>query len=215
MSEAPLSDFDTPESDFDVATVESVLGGVVPAKKQARDPAYKKLAADTRALTYQQRVFIRTLLTCAMNMRAATRKMRANGFTITQGTPVRWMKTPAFRSVVERYTDLMCAEVGIGSPQHIMLRINDVVENALEPVPMYHSGMPVMNPETGTVQKEVDRGSALKGLELLGKHAGAFRSDEEQSNRVTVVLDFSGESMQGEQESERVDAIDGEFEETK
>lgn len=211
-----LSEFDAPESEFDVATVDSVLGAVVPAKKQDRDASYKKLAADTRALTYQQRVFVRTMLASGMNMRASCRKMNAAGIKIDQKTPVKWMQRPAFRSVIERYTDLMCAQVGVGSPRHIMLRINDVVENALEPVPMVHNGQGVVI--DGERMVEIDRGSALKGLELMGKHAGAFRSDEEQSNRVTVVLDFSGEAMQGEQESETVersDAIDGEFEEAK
>jgi hypothetical protein len=71
----------------------------------------------------------------------------------------------------------------------------------------------VFNPDRpGEILKEVDRGSALKGLEMLGKAAGAFRKDEENSQRVTVVLDFSGEQMQGEQESE---VIDGEFVEVK
>jgi hypothetical protein len=118
----------------------------------------------------------------------------------------RWMMNPAFKSIVERYTQLALEHAGVGSPAQILLRIDAVVEDALEP-------QPVVSRRTGEIiGHEADRGAALKGLELLGKAAGAFRKDEENSQRVTVVLDFSGDAMQGEQESE---AIEGEAVEVK
>lgn len=210
MGETPLSDFDEPEV---LDALESVFDKpLVPVAKrqQQRDASYRQLALDTRALTYQQRVFIRMLLGCGMNMRAACRKMNAAGIKIDQKTPVNWMGRPAFKSVVDRYTDLMCTQAGVTSPSQTVLRINEVVEDALVPVPMVHNGQGVVI--DGERIMEVDRGSALKGLEMIGKFNGAFRKDEENSQRVTVVLDFSGEAMQGEQESERIEnAIDGDF----
>jgi hypothetical protein len=215
MAEINFSEFDLPEEE-----VNDTLRAVFDKSIAAADPERKKtelrsLAADTRLLSFRQRLYLRYLFASQMRIRAAVNKMNQNLDIepIKEGTVRSWHKDQNFKSIIERYTQLMLETTGIGSASRILLRIDGVVEDALTPVPVLHQGLPVFDPDRpGEILKEVDRGSALKGLEMLGKAAGAFRKDEENSQRVTVVLDFSGEQMQGEQESE---VIDGEFVEVK
>lgn len=180
----------------------------VEKRKTQRAAEYRILAADTRGLSLRQRMFVRAMLSCQMRPSVAMRKVNeglAAADRLKQTTVSRWMKDGVFKSILERYTQLLLDYTGVASPAQTLLRIDAVVEDALTPVPMYHNGIALLNPETGAIQKEVDRGAALKGLELLGKASGVFRKDEENSQRVTVVLDFSGEQMQGEQESEVIE----------
>jgi hypothetical protein len=218
MSEAPLSDFDvTEEEAAAVDAVSAVVGKPILEQSPERKLAeMKSLAAATRNLTLRQRLYLRYLLGSQMRPKVALRKFNENfsNEPLKESTVRDWhRRRNHFSSVLDRYTQLMLEQSGVGNPARILLRIDGVVEDALTPVPVLHQGLPVFNPDRpGEILKEVDRGSALKGLEMLGKAAGAFRKDEENSQRVTVVLDFSGEQMQGEQESE---VIDGEFVEVK
>lgn len=209
--EQPLSEFDLPEEE--VAALESIFDKpvVAAAKSDSGKLAeYASLAKATRELPLRQRAFLRSMLANQMRPDVARRKLALAGIKIDHHATARWMKDPEFKILLDRYTQLMLDQAGIGSPSRILLRIDGVVEDALQPVPVIYQGLPVVDPKReGEYLMEVDRGSALKGLELLGKAAGAFRKDEENSARVTVVLDFSGEQMQGEQESE---VIEGEVE---
>lgn len=209
-------EFDEPQSDFEdiepeaVTALESVLGKpiIVSEQRKAQKVAeYKQLAVDTRKLSARQRLYLRYLLASQMRPAVAIRAMAKNMDIepLKEGTIREWHRRNDFRAIVSRYTQLMLDVSGVGSPAQTLLRIDAVVEDALTPVPMYHNGKALVNPETGQVQKEVDRGSALKGLEMIGKAAGMFRKDEENSQRVTVVLDFSGEAPVGEQESEIIE----------
>jgi hypothetical protein len=122
-------------------------------------------------------------------------------------TVYRWLRDSRLRALVERYSDLAAEAAGIGNVTTTMLRIDAIVEEALEE-------QPIIDRKGNVVGHAKDFKAALKGLEMLGKSQGAFREDEEDRRRVTVVLDFSGDRQQGDQESENVeDAIDGEFEE--
>ena len=210
MTESPLSEFDVEPEVADA--LQSVFDKPPVAVDRARKAAeYKTLAADTRKLSLRQRLYIRHLLASQMRQRVALNKMNAGlpfEDRLKESTVRNWHRRNDFRSIVERYAQLALEQSGVGSSAQILVRIDGVVEDALTPVPMYHNGIALRAPD-GSVQTEVDRGNALKGLELLGKAAGTFRKDEENSTRVTVVLDFSGEQMQGEQESE---IVDGDFE---
>lgn len=214
------SEFDEPESAFDLAEDTEVLGvlesvfdkPLVPVEKRKiqRAAEHKLLAADIRELTLRQRLFVRAMLSCQMRPAAAIRevnKTAMRGGQLSQTSVSRWMRDLKFKSIIERCMQVLIDTTGVANPSQTLLRIDAIVEDALMPVPMYHNGLALRDPE-GNVQKEVDRGSALKGLELLGKAAGVFRKDEENSQRVTVVLDFSGDAPAGEQESE---IIEGDF----
>lgn len=211
------SEFDEPESEFDFAEDPEVLGvlqsvfdkPLVPIERRKMQKAaeMRRLADDIRQLTLRQRLFVRAMMGCQMRPAAAIREVNK---TITRGGPLnqssvcRWYREPWFKSIVERCTQVLLDVTGVASPAQTLLRIDAIVEDALTPVTMYHDGRPLRD-ELGEVQKEVDRGSALKGLELLGKASGTFRKDEENSARVTVVLDFSGEAPVGEQEREIIE----------
>lgn len=219
MTESGLSEFDFPEAETDVeveaATADALAtiydAPLVPPAKRAAQKAeeYRTLAADTRKLSYRQRLYLRHLLASQMRANVAHRKMNegvAPEDQITLGTIRSWHRRRDFTEIVNRYTQLALEHAGVGNSAQILLRIDAVVEDALIP-------QPIVSRRSGEViGHSVDSSTALKGLELLGKAAGTFRKDEEQSNRVTVVLDFSGEQMQGEQESE---VIDGEAHEIK
>ena len=39
-----------------------------------------------------------------------------------------------------------------------------------------------------------DPGNALKGLEILGRHLGMFKADNDQKDRLVIIKDFTGEA---------------------
>jgi hypothetical protein len=179
-----------------------------------RDPAYRSLAVEARALPHRQRLFLRFMVTNQMHARRAIAAMnKAMGTDFGISTANSWMTQPGFRTLLEKYAELAIAASGVQSVPSILMRIDAVVEDALVPTPMIYKGSLVRDtrdPLGEATIMEVDRGSALKGLEMLGKSAGAFKADEQDQRRVTVVLDFSGDAPAGEAESE---VLDGEFEE--
>lgn len=174
------------------------------------DPRFGNLAADTRQLPLRQKLLLRCLLTNQMHPARAIRAM--NKALEKMGAPkvdtsavYRWMRGKQFQGLVQRYSDLAAEAAGVGNVASTLLRIDQIVEEALE-------AQPILDRNRNVVGYAKDFKAALKGLELLGKTQGAFRENEEDKRRVTVVLDFSGERQQGEQESETVDtAIDGEY----
>jgi hypothetical protein len=186
----------------------------IESKKRVRDPAYRSLAQEVRALPHRQRLFLRFMVTNQMHAKRAIAAMnKAMGTDFSIRVANDWMTQPGYRTLLEKYAELACAASGVQSVQSTLLRIDEIVEDALKPVPMVFKGEVVKFTDDAGERRtlmEVDRGSALKGLEMIGKANGAFKSDEQDQRRVTVVLDFSGETPAGEAESE---VIDGEFEE--
>jgi hypothetical protein len=194
-----------------VVSVQKALSGE--ADKNA-DPRFHSLAADTRRLPMRQKLLLRSLLANQMHPARAIKAMnealvKLGAAKVDVSTVYRWMRSSELQKLVERYSDLAAEAAGIGNVTTTMLRIDAIVEEALE-------AQPIVDRSGKVVGYAKDFKAALKGLEMLGKSQGAFREDEEDRRRVTVVLDFSGDRQQGEQESETVqDPIDGEFEEIK
>ncbi len=178
--------------------------------KRQKDPRFLELAAKTRALPYRHRLYLKCLAATGFSATKAVRMLSEKmGVKLDVSHAHRLMRFGDLRKVVEMYQDLALEAAGLNNPSRTLLRINDVVEDALTPVPRVSAGEVIRH--DGEILMEVDRGSALKGLELIGKAQGAFRKDEETQQRVTVVLDFSGEKPAGDAESE---VLDGEFTES-
>jgi hypothetical protein len=178
-----------------------------------KDPRFVELARQVRALPFKQRLYLKCLVNAGFNQKkACTDLQKSMGVKVDPSHASRWMRWTDLRKCVEMYQDLALEAAGLNNPTRTLLRIDSVVNDALEPTPKVFKGEVVRlrDPVTGEseVLMEVDRGSALKGLEMIGKSQGMFRQDEETQQRVTVVLDFSGEKPAGETESE---AIEGDF----
>ncbi len=186
--------------------------GITKARK--KDPKFFSLAVATRALPYRQKLFLKCMLTSAFTPGRARKKMEAAGAKVDPHTTIRWMQNPEFKAIMDRYGELALMSSGAASPVSILNRIDDVVEDAMTPVPKFHDGRQLRT-EDGTPVMEVDRGSALKGLKSMAEIAGMLKKDDENRARVTVVLDFSGEQMQGEQAEKDDGVLEGEFEEAR
>jgi hypothetical protein len=185
---------------------------VVPASQA--DPKRAEMVLATANLPFEQRVMLKCMVMENLHQASAIRKFndyrKKNGRKpLDRSDGYRMMRGAHFQKVLKMYTQAMLESVGLDDPAATLVRINAVVDDALTPVPMISNGQAVILP-SGETMMEVDRGSALKGLEMIGKTQGIFRKDEENQQRVTVVLDFSGEKPAGEAESE---IIDGEFSE--
>ncbi len=185
--------------------------GSIVAKRQ-KDPRFRDLAARTRALPYRQRLYLKCLAATGFSVTKAVRMLSETmGVKLAASYANKLLKYTELAKVVEIYQDLALEAAGLNSPARTLLRIDAVVEDALTPVPMIFKGREVTLKD-GSQMTEVDRGSALKGLELIGKAQGAFRKDEETQQRVTVVLDFSGEKPAADPEDT---VLEGEFDEVK
>jgi hypothetical protein len=189
------------------------LPGVLKAAR-AKDPRFTSLAVLTRALPFRQKMFLKYMLSNAFTPSRAIKKMKAAGISLEHRTATQWMQNPEFKSIIERYGDLALMSSGAASPVSILNRIDHVVEDAMTPVPRFHDGR-VLRDDAGQVVHEVDRNAALKGLKTMAEVAGMLKKDEENRQRVTVVLDFSGDTLQGEQAEKSDDVLDGEFDEVK
>lgn len=179
---------------------------------KAADDKYAEIVRAMRKLDFRQRMMVKCLINSQMHKATAIRKfnevMVRNGHRpIDRSDGYRLINRGDFQAALDLYTEAMLKEAKLDNPSATLVRIDSVVEDALTPVPMISNGQPVVLPG-GQMMMEVDRGNALKGLEMIGKTQGIFRKDEETQQRVTVVLDFSGEKPAGEAESE---IIDGEF----
>jgi hypothetical protein len=184
--------------------------GSIVAKRQ-KDPRFRDLAARTRALPYRQRLYLKCLAATGFSVTKAVRMLSEKmGVKLDASYANKLLKYTELAKVVEIYQDLALEAAGLNSPARTLLRIDAVVEDALTPVPRVSGGEVITH--DGQVLMEVDRGSALKGLELIGKAQGAFRKDEETQQRVTVVLDFSGEKPAADPEDT---VLEGEFDEVK
>jgi hypothetical protein len=162
-----------------------------------------------RALPPRQRMFLKCLIA---NQMIPTRAIKALDKALKEmgagkadrSTAYRWLRDPAFKALVQLYSDLALEVHGLNNPTTTMLRIDEVYEEAMTP-------QPIVNRKTGNVMGyKKDLSSALKATDQLGRAQKLFRAEDEKSQRVTVVLDFSGEKPAGDAESE---VIDGEFSE--
>ncbi len=217
-SDTSWLDADEPRTERELAWLfddEKVKLPVAIQRIRQKDPRFKALAMSTRELSHRQKAFLKFMLANEMTESRARRAMnKAMGWKVDTNTTARWMKDIRFRGVLDAYGDLALENSGAGNANSILMRTNRVVEDALEPVTKFHMGTPLID-EFGNVVKEVDRANALKGLDLLAKARGLLKQDDENRNRVTVVLDFSGDVKQGEQASEeveRTDVLEGEYE---
>lgn len=189
------------------------------AVSKATDARTKKLAALMRKLPMRHKLLMKYLVANQMHPRRARAAMERDGVNPPdQTTLYRWMRRREFQEGMQAYGDLLLQSSGAASPVSILTRIDEVVEDALRPVPRIHNGQQVYD-ALGNPLYEVDRKSALKGLELLGKTPGTklFKGEEAQGARVTVFLDFGGGQMKNaERETETVegDVLEGEFTES-
>lgn len=186
------------------------------AAARVRDPEYAELARVTRKFSSRQQQFLKAMVANQMVPTRAIRAVQnATGVPVCWKSVSRWTKLPAFRSALEKYAKLALQMSGVESPASILLRTNAIVEDALTPVARFHDGRQLRH-DDGTPAMEVDRSSALKGLDLLARSQGLLNKSETQTSRVTVILDFSGEVKQGEQADEKENQVlDGEFTEVK
>lgn len=178
-------------------------------QKRRTDARYKQLAADVRALPPRQRMFLKCLVANAMipvrAIKALDKALKEMGSgKADRSTCYRWLRDPDFKALITLYSDLALEVHGLNNPTTTMLRIDEVYEEAMTP-------QPIVSRKSGqVVGYKKDLSSALKATDQLGRAQKLFRAEDEKSQRVTVVLDFSGEKPAGSAESE---VIDGEFEE--
>jgi hypothetical protein len=173
------------------------------------DPRFKTLAERTRALPHRQKLFLKCMMACQMHPATSIRKF--NEVLKTQGVKpmdrshlYRWMRNGDFRELMQLYSDLALEVHGLNNPTTTLLRIDEVYTEAM-------TEQPIVERKSGKiVGYKKDLSSALKATDQLGRAQKLFRAEDEKSQRVTVVLDFSGEKPAGSAESE---VIDGEFEE--
>jgi hypothetical protein len=207
--EAPLTDAE----ERDVGELAQIMTGTpTPTKKliekRRTDPRFKELAERVRALPARKRMFLNCMTACQMipakAIKALDKLLQPAGVRADRSAAYRWLRDPEYRDLIALYSDLALEVHGLNNPTTTLLRIDEVYEEAMTP-------QPIVNRKTGAVVGyKKDLSSALKATDQLGRAQKLFRAEDEKSQRVTVVLDFSGEKPAGDAESE---VIDGEFSE--
>lgn len=146
----------------------------VDAKKQSQ-----LLTECWNRLTQQQQVYLKLLKQNGFNVRKTVRKMEGTPDNVSRTTVnFRWAVEDDFAFVLKVMTTTAVGEVV--KKERLLLRADEIAEEALEPKPILHKGLP-----TGYEENHPD--TALRANEQLMKATGLLR-DAQQSTRVTVRL---------------------------
>lgn len=130
-------------------------------------------------LTQQQQVYLKLLKQNGFNVRKTVRKMEGTPDAVSRTTVnFRWAVEDDFALVLKIITTTAVGD--IVKKERLLLRAEEIAEEALEPKPILHKGLP-----TGFYENQPD--TALRANEQLMKATGVLR-DAQQSTRVTVRL---------------------------
>jgi hypothetical protein len=143
------------------------------------DPEYAAVIRAYRQLSPKQRIYCRCLVQNYGRHSRAQRAMRDEHFiSINPSTYSRWHRDPRFVRAVE-LTKKQCLAYAEVDPTSLMLRTAEVIDQAMEPEEIFDK-------EGRIVGHKVDRQSALRGIEWLGKvHK---MGGDDGSNRTTLNL---------------------------
>jgi hypothetical protein len=143
------------------------------------DPEYAATIRAFRALRPLQRRYCKALIQCYGKRRPALQWLLDNEMlSIDPATVSRWHKDPRFVLAVT-LTKKQCLKMADIDPQSLMLRAAEVIDGAMEP-------QPIMDKHGNVVGHDVDRASALRGIEWIGK---VHRMTEDtSSNRTTLEI---------------------------
>lgn len=146
----------------------------VDAKKQS-----ELLVKSWNVLTQQQQVYLKLLKQNGFNVRKTVRLMEDTPDKVSRTTVnFRWAVEDDFAFVLKVMTTTAVGDVV--KKERLLLRADEIAEEALEPKPILHKGLP-----TGFFENQPD--TALRANEQLMKATGLLR-DAQQSTRVTVRL---------------------------
>jgi len=127
----------------------------------------------------RQQVYLKTLKQCGFNVRKTVRTLENTPDAVSRTTVnFRWSQDDNFAFVLQVMTATAVGDVI--KRERLLLRADEIAEEALEPKPILHKGLP-----TGFYENQPD--TALRANEQLMKATGLLR-DAQQSTRVTVRL---------------------------
>lgn len=130
-------------------------------------------------LSQQQQVFLKLLKQNGFNVRKTVRVMEGTPDAVSRTTVnMRWLQDDDFAFVLKVMTTTAVGDVV--KKERLLLRADEIAEEALEPKPILHKGLP-----TGFYENQPD--TALRANEQLMKATGLLREGQ-QSTRVTVRL---------------------------
>lgn len=130
-------------------------------------------------LSQQQQVFLKLLKQNGFNVRKTVRVMEGTADAVSRTTVnMRWLQEDDFAFVLKVMTTTAVGDVV--KKERLLLRADEIAEEALEPKPILHKGLP-----TGFYENQPD--TALRANEQLMKATGLLREGQ-QSTRVTVRL---------------------------
>jgi hypothetical protein len=146
-------------------------------------------------LEQRQQVYLKTLKQCGWNVRKTVRMLEGTPDAVSRTTVnMRWPDNDDFAFVLKVMTATAVGDVV--KRERLLLRADEIAEEALEPKPILHKGLP-----TGFYENQPD--TALRANEQLMKATGLLR-DAQQSTRVTVrLVNLAGpehEAIEGEAE---------------
>lgn len=130
-------------------------------------------------LSPQQQLYLKLLKQNGWNVRKTVRCMEGTPDAVSRTTVnFRWPEDDDFAFVLKVMTHTAVGDVV--KKERLLLRADEIAEEALEPKPILHKGLP-----TGFYENQPD--TALRANEQLMKATGLLR-DAQQSTRVTVRL---------------------------
>lgn len=143
------------------------------------DPDYAAAIRAFRGLRPQQRIYCKCLIQSYGRRQTALRMLANDHFIQVQPSTIwRWHKDPRFVRAVE-LVKKQCMKMADIDPSSLMLRAAEVIDGAMEPEEIFDK-------EGRIIGHKVDRQSALRGIEWLGKvHK---MGGEDGSNRTTLNL---------------------------
>lgn len=128
-------------------------------------------------LSQQQQVYLKLLKQNGFNARKTLRMLEGTPDRVSHSTLyMSWVHQDDFAFVLKVMTTTAVGDVV--KKERLLLRADEIAEEALEPTPILHKGLP-----TGFYENHKD--TALRANEQLMKATGLLR-DAQQSTRVTV-----------------------------
>lgn len=168
-----------------VADIRSNLPALIPAATVAdelpvEDAKRSELFANSwSSLDEEQRVFLLLLKEKRYNIAATCRTYVSSGRTFSIGIYRRWLSDDADFVFVLKVMKSVAVRESVNK-ERLLLRAEEIADEALEPTPILHKGLP-----TGFYENHKD--VALRANEQLMKATGLLREGQ-QSTRVTVRL---------------------------
>lgn len=158
-----------------------VVPAVMPDIELPVDPKKQsELLMDSwNRLEPRKQVYLKTLKECGFNVRKTIRMLENTPDAVSRTTVnFRWSQDDNFAFVLKVITATAVGDVI--KKERLLLRADEIADEALEPKPILHKGLP-----TGFYENQPD--TALRANEQLMKATGLLR-DAQQSTRVTVRL---------------------------